>query len=170
VSYKELQLIIGLGWCTSHLFCLLTASVVFLELIGHFLFILDTSWKTFGLGALLLLYLSVSHKIAAPHGIICYSFLGAITIYVLFFGNLDWILSHHWRRWNNIGTLPAVLFGNFCFILKRKWGVGLWVLLGARNFSSPRCPDRLWVPPNLLSSGYQGRKVVGTWSWPLTSN
>jgi hypothetical protein len=26
----------------------------------------------------------------------------------------------------------------------------------SRIFSSPRCPDRLWGPPNLLSNGYRG--------------
>jgi hypothetical protein len=34
-------------------------------------------------------------------------------------------------------------------------GVGVWVLVGSRIFSSPRCPGRLWAPPSLLSSGYQ---------------
>jgi hypothetical protein len=35
-------------------------------------------------------------------------------------------------------------------------GVGVRVPVGSRIFSSPRRPDRLWVPPNLLSSGYRG--------------
>jgi hypothetical protein len=35
-------------------------------------------------------------------------------------------------------------------------GVEVRVLVGARILSSPRCPDRPWVPPSLLSSGYQG--------------
>jgi hypothetical protein len=35
-------------------------------------------------------------------------------------------------------------------------GVGVWVPLGARIFSSPRRRDRLWGPPNLLSNGYRG--------------
>jgi hypothetical protein len=35
-------------------------------------------------------------------------------------------------------------------------GVGVRVPVGSRIFSSPRCPDRLWGPPNLLSSGYPG--------------
>jgi hypothetical protein len=34
--------------------------------------------------------------------------------------------------------------------------VGVPVLLGSRIFSSPRRPDRLWGPPNLLSNGYRG--------------
>jgi hypothetical protein len=35
-------------------------------------------------------------------------------------------------------------------------GVGVRVPLGSRIFSSPRRPDRLWGPPNLLSNGYRG--------------
>jgi hypothetical protein len=35
-------------------------------------------------------------------------------------------------------------------------GVGVRVPVGSRIFSSPRRPDRLWVPPNLVSSGYRG--------------
>jgi hypothetical protein len=34
-------------------------------------------------------------------------------------------------------------------------GVGFQVPVGSRIFSSPRCPDRLWSPPNLLSNGYR---------------
>jgi hypothetical protein len=34
--------------------------------------------------------------------------------------------------------------------------VGVRVPVGSRIFSSPRCPDRLWGPPNLLSNGYRG--------------
>jgi hypothetical protein len=35
-------------------------------------------------------------------------------------------------------------------------GVGVRVPVGSRIFSSPRRPDRLWGPPNLLSNAYQG--------------
>jgi hypothetical protein len=35
-------------------------------------------------------------------------------------------------------------------------GVGVRVPVGSRIFSSPRRPDRLWGPPNLLSNGYRG--------------
>jgi hypothetical protein len=35
-------------------------------------------------------------------------------------------------------------------------GVGVRVPLGSRIFSLPRRPDRLWVPPSLLSNGYWG--------------
>jgi hypothetical protein len=34
-------------------------------------------------------------------------------------------------------------------------GVGVRVPVGSRIFSSPRRPDRLWGPPNLLSNGYR---------------
>jgi hypothetical protein len=34
-------------------------------------------------------------------------------------------------------------------------GVGVRVPVGARFFSSPRRPDRLWGLPNLLSNGYR---------------
>jgi hypothetical protein len=33
-------------------------------------------------------------------------------------------------------------------------GVRVRVPVGSRIFSSPNCPDRLWGPPNLLSTGY----------------
>jgi hypothetical protein len=35
-------------------------------------------------------------------------------------------------------------------------GVGFRVPLGSRIVSSPRRPDRLWGPPNLLYNGYRG--------------
>jgi hypothetical protein len=35
-------------------------------------------------------------------------------------------------------------------------GVRFRVPVGARNFSSPRRPDRFWGPPSLLSNGYRG--------------
>jgi hypothetical protein len=35
-------------------------------------------------------------------------------------------------------------------------GVGVRVLVGARLFICSCRPDRLWDPPNLLSSGYRG--------------
>jgi hypothetical protein len=53
-------------------------------------------------------------------------------------------------------------------------GVGVRVPVGSRIFSSPRRPDRLWGPPNLLSNGYRGSftrgKAAGAWSWPLSSS
>jgi hypothetical protein len=54
------------------------------------------------------------------------------------------------------------------------WGVGVRVPVGSRIFSSPRLPDRLWGPPNLLSNGYRdsfpGGKAARAWNWPLTSS
>jgi hypothetical protein len=45
-------------------------------------------------------------------------------------------------------------------------GVVVRVPLGARIFSSPGRPDRLWGPPNLLTNGYGGSfhegKAAGT--------
>jgi hypothetical protein len=35
-------------------------------------------------------------------------------------------------------------------------GVSVRVPVGAKIFSSPRRPDRLWGPPSLLSNGYRG--------------
>jgi hypothetical protein len=35
-------------------------------------------------------------------------------------------------------------------------GVGVRVLVGARIFTSPCRPERLWGPPSLLSNGYRG--------------
>jgi hypothetical protein len=35
-------------------------------------------------------------------------------------------------------------------------GVGVRVPAGSRIFTSPCHPDRLWGPPNFLSSGYRG--------------
>jgi hypothetical protein len=35
-------------------------------------------------------------------------------------------------------------------------GVGVRFPVESRIFSSPRRPDRLWGPPNLLSNGYRG--------------
>jgi hypothetical protein len=35
-------------------------------------------------------------------------------------------------------------------------GVGVRVTVGSRIFFSPRRPDRLWGPPNLLPNGYRG--------------
>jgi hypothetical protein len=34
--------------------------------------------------------------------------------------------------------------------------VGVQVPVGVRIFTSPRCPDRVWRPPNLTANGYRG--------------
>jgi hypothetical protein len=44
-------------------------------------------------------------------------------------------------------------------------GVGVRVLVGARIFSSPRCPDWLWCPPRRLSNGY-GAGSLSPWLKP----
>jgi hypothetical protein len=43
-------------------------------------------------------------------------------------------------------------------------GVGVWVPVGSRIFSSPRRPDRLWGPSTLLSNGY--RDLSPGINWP----
>jgi hypothetical protein len=40
-------------------------------------------------------------------------------------------------------------------------GVGVWVAVGSRIFSSPHHPDGVWGPPNLLPSGYRGQSGRG---------
>jgi hypothetical protein len=50
-------------------------------------------------------------------------------------------------------------------------GVRVRVPVVSRIFSSPRRPDRLWGPTNLLVPGvFLGGKAPGAWSRPLTSN
>jgi hypothetical protein len=40
-------------------------------------------------------------------------------------------------------------------------GVGVRVPVGSRIFSSPRRPERIWGPPNLLFNGYRGLFLRG---------
>jgi hypothetical protein len=40
-------------------------------------------------------------------------------------------------------------------------GIGVLDPIGSKIFSSPRCPDRLWGSPNLLSNGYWGLFPLG---------
>jgi hypothetical protein len=50
-------------------------------------------------------------------------------------------------------------------------GVGVWVPVGTRIFSSRHHSDRLWGPPRNRNRGsFLGGKAVLAWSWPLTSN
>jgi hypothetical protein len=49
------------------------------------------------------------------------------------------------------------------------WTVGVWIPAGARFFSSPERPDRLWGPPMRTEGDNYGSKAAGAWSWQLTS-
>jgi hypothetical protein len=53
-------------------------------------------------------------------------------------------------------------------------GVGVWLPVGSRIFSSPCLPDWLWGLPSFLSNAYRRLilrgKAARAWSWPLTSN
>jgi hypothetical protein len=48
-------------------------------------------------------------------------------------------------------------------------GVGIRVPVGSRIFSSPRCPDRLWGPPSLLSPGVKRLGREADHSPPITA-
>jgi hypothetical protein len=93
-------------------------------------------------------------------------------------------LFQHWSATHeHAGKLSAVLFpltkqnNIFCFVPSRSrttlgsrdrviaiatgygmddQGVGVRVPVGSRIFSSPRRPDRIWGPLNLLSNWYRG--------------
>jgi hypothetical protein len=47
------------------------------------------------------------------------------------------------------------------------WEVGVRVPAGSRIFTSPCCPDRLWVPASLISSGQRG---LFPWGVKLTTH
>jgi hypothetical protein len=53
------------------------------------------------------------------------------------------------------------IVGNICLRAGRQRGVGVRILVGSRIFSSPRLPDRLWGPLNLLSNGYRRLLLLG---------
>jgi hypothetical protein len=101
-------------------------------------------------------------------------------------------LKQHWivviRFWRIIGKMLrtlvfTVLYWNKSrdsvsgigtgYGLHNRW-VGFRIPVGPRNFSSPRHPDRLWGPHNLLFTVYlglfPGSKAAGEWSWSGTSS
>jgi hypothetical protein len=53
-----------------------------------------------------------------------------------------------WRRDSAVGIATN-------YWLDGRW-VGVRVPVGAKFFSPPRRPDRVWKPPNLLPNGYRG--------------
>jgi hypothetical protein len=61
------------------------------------------------------------------------------------------------KPWKSIGIFPNI----GCIDLRERgatgWTAGVWIPAGARFFSSPQCPERLWGPPSLLSNGYRWR-------------
>jgi hypothetical protein len=52
-----------------------------------------------------------------------------------------------------------------CRIIKEITVEGLTLLILIRDFTSPRRPDRLWDPPNLLSNGYRRFFPVAKAAW-----
>jgi hypothetical protein len=48
--------------------------------------------------------------------------------------------------------LILISSSHLCSSVVQRWAMGR----GQEFFSSPPCPDRLWVPPSLLFNGYQG--------------
>jgi hypothetical protein len=58
------------------------------------------------------------------------------------------------RNVNNIGSVEEAGIAIGYGLDDRE--VGVRVPVGSRIVSSPRRPNRLWGPPNLLSNGYLG--------------
>jgi hypothetical protein len=63
--------------------------------------------------------------------------------------NLIWVLCTYLRSRDSVVGIAT------SYRLDDR-GVGVRVPVGSRIFSSPNRPDRLWGPPNLLSSGFRG--------------
>jgi hypothetical protein len=57
------------------------------------------------------------------------------------------------RRDRKCHSHIQIVLSNGSFLVNE--GVGVRVPIRSRIFSSPRRPDRLWGPPNLLSNGYR---------------
>jgi glucan biosynthesis protein len=65
------------------------------------------------------------------------------------------------RRWNSECICALYRSRDSAVHTATSYGLddrGVWVRVpvGSRIFSSPRLPDRLWGPPNVLSNGYRG--------------
>jgi hypothetical protein len=65
-----------------------------------------------------------------------------------------YLLEYYWSRDSAVGIATGYGLDD--------WGVGTRIPVGSRIFSSPRRPDRLWGPPNLISNGYRGGGAISS--------